>query len=300
MTDIKRLLSENYASVEKRLSEYMDTFGNNTPWSRCTEAMRYSLIAGGKAIRPFLTVAFSRLFGGDTDLALTLGCAVEMMHASSLVHDDLPAMDNDDMRRGKPSCHIKYGEYTAILAGDALMISSFDMLTRNVPPSISAEAVHLLATNAGPLGMIGGQQLDLEYESEKEVSEEMLSEMCKMKTGALINLSCLLGVLSAKERLSPSEYDKAQESASEYAYSLGLAFQIYDDVLDVIGDEATLGKPIGSDASEGKTTYVDVLGLKGAKARYREYTDRAISSIKNYKGSEELVSLAEALIRRDK
>ncbi len=299
MVDLKTLLTQNSDAVRKRLTEYMDGYDADAPWKRCTDAMRYSLISSGKAIRPFLAVQFSKLFGGDEDVALTFGCGVEMIHASSLIHDDLPAMDNDDMRRGKPSCHKAFGEYTAILAGDSLILTGLDILTKNTPAELSVEAVHLLASNAGPMGMVGGQQLDLEYESEETITEDMLSLMCKLKTGALIETSCLMGVLSAKNRLSEAEYKAAVNSAKEYAYNLGIAFQIYDDVLDVIGDEKLLGKPIGSDAAQGKTTYVTLLGLEGAKKRYLEYTEKAVAAVSRFKGGEILSELAYMLVNRN-
>lgn len=298
MADIKALLSENSVNVAKRLTRYMDQYDADADWKRCTDAMRYSLISTGKAIRPFLAVSFSKMLGGDEKLALDFGCGVEMMHASSLIHDDLPAMDNDDIRRGKPSCHKKFGEYTAILAGDALLLTSLDIMTENAPADMAAKAVRILASLGGPMGMIGGQQLDLEYESKDTVTEKMLADMCMHKTAALIKASCLLGVLTAENRLSKAEYDRARKAAVSYAENLGLAFQIYDDVLDVIGDEKSLGKPIGSDAAEGKVTYASLLGTKKAKEKYEYYTDKAIEAISVYQNSETLKDLAKMLIKR--
>ncbi len=300
MSTLSERLRTNGEAVATRLTEYMERFDVNADQGVLSRAMSYSLIAGGKAIRPFLAVEFSRLFGGDTDVALSFGCGVEMMHASSLIHDDLPAMDNDDMRRGKPSCHKAFGEYTAILAGDSLLLTALEILaSENIPESIAPQAVRLLAESGGPLGMMGGQQLDLEYETKESVSVDMLINMCRHKTGAIIRAACLLGVLSAKGRLSEKEYEKAYRAAHEYADCLGLAFQIYDDVLDVIGDEKTLGKPVGSDAKEGKTTFASLLGIDGATKLYKEYTDRAVAAIASFEGSETLTELAYFLINRN-
>lgn len=300
MTDISEKLRKNSEAVTKKLSEYMERFDENSDQGILSTAMSYSLIAGGKAIRPFLSTEFSRLFGGDADIALRFGCGVEMMHASSLIHDDLPAMDNDDMRRGKPSCHKKFGEYTAILAGDSLLLTALDILVgEEIPVPLGAEAVRLLSKHGGPLGMMGGQQLDLEYESRRPVTVDMLTNMCRHKTGAIIRAACILGVLSAKETLTDEEYQKAYKAAEQYGDNIGLAFQIYDDVLDVIGDEKTLGKPVGSDAEEGKTTFVSILGIDGATELYKEYTSKAVEVIAPFKGSETLTELAYFLINRN-
>lgn len=300
MTDISIKLRENGEAVTKRLTEYMTRFDPSADQGALSTAMSYSLIAGGKAVRPFLAVEFSKLFGGDEDVALSFGCGVEMMHASSLIHDDLPAMDNDDIRRGKPSCHKAFGEYTAILAGDSLLLTALEILaSENIPASIGAEAVRLLAKCGGPLGMMGGQQLDLEYEARKPVTVDMLTNMCLHKTGAIITGACLLGVLSAKDRLGKEDYERACDAARCYGESLGLAFQIYDDVLDVIGDEKTLGKPVGSDAKEGKTTFASLLGIEGATRLYKEYTDRAIEAVSHFEGHETLEALAHFLINRN-
>lgn len=299
MADLNLLLTENSKNVAKRLTDYMDLFDKDADWKRCTDAMRYSLISSGKAIRPFLAVEFAKLFGGDTKMALSFGCGVEMMHASSLIHDDLPAMDNDDMRRGKPSCHKQFDEYTAILAGDALLLTSLEIMTNDAPPELAAEAVHILATYGGPRGMIGGQQLDLEYESKETVTEEMLCRLSMQKTGGIITAACLLGVLASKPYLDAEMYEKAKKAAVDYAYNIGIAFQIYDDLLDVIGDEKILGKPIGSDAEQGKTTFASLLGIEETKKRYMEYTEKAVASIKPFTNSETLIELAYMLVNRN-
>lgn len=300
MTDISEKLLKNGEAVRKRLIKYMERFDQNADQGVLSKAMSYSLISSGKAVRPFLAVEFSKLFGGDEDMALSFGCGVEMMHASSLIHDDLPAMDNDDMRRGKPSCHKAFGEYTAILAGDSLLLTALEILaSEKIPPSLSQEAVRLLAKCGGPLGMMGGQQLDLEYEKKESVSTDMLINMCRHKTGAIITGACLLGVLSAKEKLSDEAYEKAYEAARCYGDCLGIAFQIYDDVLDVIGDEKKLGKPIGSDEKEGKTTFASLLGIDGATKLYREFTDKAVESIASFEGAKTLTALAYFLINRN-
>ena len=300
MKNISLLLKENSNNVINCLTEYMSRFDTKSDQGVLIEAIIYSLISSGKAIRPFLSVEFSKLFEGDRDIALKFGCGVEMMHASSLIHDDLPAMDNDDMRRGKPSCHKKYGEYTAILAGDSLLLTALEILaSKEIPCDISTEAVRLLAKSGGPLGMMGGQQLDLEYESKQIVTEKMLNNMCLHKTGALITASCLLGVISAKHNMTDAEYETAYNAAKEYGKNIGLAFQIYDDVLDVIGDENLLGKPIGSDQKQGKTTFATLLGIENATAKYKEYTEKAVKAINHFDNSETLTELAYALINRD-
>lgn len=226
---------------------------------RVMEAMRYSAANGGKRVRPILTLEFARLCGLEVRAALPFACAVEMIHTYSLIHDDLPCMDNDDMRRGKPSCHIEFGEDTALLAGDGLLTLAFEVMLREydpkcISPRSAITAAALLASNSGVNGMIGGQVIDLMSEG-KTIDIETLRTMDRLKTGALIDAACRMGCVIAgapREKL---------DAAGSYAAALGLAFQIVDDILDVTGSTEELGKPVGSDAENKKSTYVSLLGL---------------------------------------
>jgi geranylgeranyl diphosphate synthase type II len=223
--------------------------------------MRYSLANGGKRIRPALTLAFCRLCGGNSQQALPFALALECIHSYSLIHDDLPCMDNDDFRRGQLSCHRKFGEATAMLAGDALLTHAFALVAeaKELPPSLRCEAVARLSRLAGPTGMVGGQTLELAYER-RTINRRQLEEMNQKKTGALLQAACLLGCLAAGA--SSREIDAAET----YGQAIGLLFQLVDDILDVAGDSATLGKPVGSDETRGKSTWVTLLGLKRAQA----------------------------------
>ena len=250
------------------------------------DAMAYSTLGGGKRIRAFLTVEFCRLFGGNEDAAIRLACALEMVHAFSLIHDDLPCMDDDDMRRGKPSCHVKYGEAHALIAGDALIMLAFETAASAPLSSEGAlAAVRLLAERSGARGMCGGQAMDM-YAETARVSYEYLKKLQSLKTGALIETAVLLGCISA------GVSDERADNAVRYASCIGRAFQIIDDILDVEGDEESLGKPIGSDATSDKTTFVTELGLDGAKAEARRLTQEAIDCLSDYSGAEHLTALA--------
>ena len=241
-----------------------------------SEAMRYSLSGGGKRVRPCLVLEFCRLCGGKTEKALPFAAAVEMIHTYSLIHDDLPCMDDDDLRRGKPSCHVKYGYANALLAGDGLLTLAFETLAKaDLDGKRIAQAVSCLARAAGHLGMIGGQTMDLENEG-KDVSVDTLRQTDVLKTVQLISAACVLGCIAAGA-------DAEQISAAEaYAYGLGLAFQIVDDILDVTSDTATLGKPVGSDEAQQKNTYVTLCGLERAEAQAKTYTDAAIDALQPF------------------
>ena len=237
------------------------------------EAMKYSLSIGGKRIRPVLVLEFCRLCGGNIEDALPMAAALEMIHTYSLIHDDLPCMDDDDMRRGMPSCHIKYGYEYALLAGDGLLTAAFgvvadsDFAKKN--PVAAIRAVSLLSALAGANGMIGGQVIDLKNENRK-AGMDVLSKMDELKTGALIKCAALLGCVAA-------DADEEKKSAAvTYAERIGQAFQIVDDILDVTGDEKSLGKPIGSDTESGKSTYVTLLGVETAQKLADELTDEAV------------------------
>ena len=266
------------------------------PYARLLDAMRYSLTAGGKRLRPILTLEFCRLCGGDVHAALPAACGVELLHTYSLIHDDLPCMDDDDMRRGKPSSHIKFGEANALLAGDSLLTFAFQSAgeAEDIPADAVAKAVSLLARASGCAGMIAGQVQDLENEN-KTVAADDLRSVDILKTGELIRCACQLGCIAA------GADDKKLEAARVYAENLGIAFQIVDDILDVTSDEATLGKPVGSDAENCKNTYVSLLGLEEAKKIAAELTRKAIDALGVFGGeSEFLVSLSKKLLSRNK
>lgn len=291
MTDINAYVKQQANIVSDRLSVLLS---ENMP-SIVYDAMKYSVANGGKRIRPILAIEFSKACGGNIDAALDFGCAVEMIHTYSLIHDDLPCMDNDDMRRGKPSCHIAFGEDNALLAGDALLTEAFLTLTspRNVSEKNIVTAVSYLSAFAGINGMVGGQVLDLQFENTKPTVEEIL-KMYSLKTCGLIKAACILGCLASED------YDENKISAAiEYAENLGIAFQIQDDILDIEGDAMALGKPIGSDAKNDKSTVVKYFGLEKSKELVREYTDKAISALDIFeKNTETLKQLAYMLVDR--
>ncbi len=274
---------------EKKLKNYINMVNTELeslfPERDCLQkavydAMAYSVMAGGKRLRPVLSLAVCEMLGGDVRDALRFGVAIEFIHTYSLIHDDLPCMDDDDLRRGIPTCHKKFDEATALLAGDGLLTAAFEYLTKlDEYSSASAEtvirAVGEISKAAGCDGMIGGQVVDLTNEN-MSVSEERLTYTHNRKTGALIRTSAVVGALAAK-----ASEDEIQ-AVSSFAEKLGLAFQIQDDVLDYVGDEAVLGKPIGSDAENGKTTYVTLLGLEIAKGKADEVTMQAVAELDRF------------------
>jgi geranylgeranyl diphosphate synthase type II len=273
--------------IEKALSQH---FHARPRWGVLYEAMEYSLLSGGKRIRPALTLAFCRLFGGREMAALPLACAVEMVHTYSLIHDDLPCMDDDDYRRGKLTCHKAYGEAVGVLAGDALLTGAFEVLLNPCLEGITreqaAQAAFVLAKAAGHNGMIGGQTLDM---METEETEQGILELHGMKTGALLQAAAVLGCIAANAD------DGAQRAAMSYAGHLGLAFQIQDDLLDVEGDPAVLGKRTGADNAAGKQTFVSLLGPDACHARVRAETALAKAALAPYEGCEYLCALADWL-----
>lgn len=258
-------------------------------------AEEYSLTAGGKRIRPLLMLLFCEACGEDCNRYIDISTSIEMIHSFSLIHDDLPCMDDDDFRRGKPSCHKKFGEATALLAGDALTFLAFEQICDGVRKKVidSEKAVSLISVltkASGSFGMIGGQIIDIESEN-KEISLEVLKELQIKKTGALISAACEMGcVLAGKKDMVPY--------AKDYAYNLGLAFQIVDDILDVEGNFETLGKPIGSDKENHKTTFVSLYGLKKAKELAESYTGHALKCLKHFENSDILTELTKKLLIR--
>lgn len=249
--------------------------------SRLLEAMRYATLGGGKRMRPLLVYAAGSALGVDFDSLDAPACAVEMIHAYSLIHDDLPAMDDDELRRGKPTCHIAFGEATAILAGDALQALAFEVLGNSVPLAEQAKSAMVLrlALACGPAGMAGGQAIDLASIG-LSLNEAELDRMHSFKTGALITASVMLGADAAKCT------DPALLNALErYGQDFGLAFQIHDDILDIEGDTAIIGKPQGSDALRGKPTYPAAIGIEASKRRCLQLKDRALEAITPFKES---------------
>ncbi len=263
------------------------------------DAMEYSVLAGGKRIRPVLALAVCEMLGGDIQDALKFAVALECIHTYSLIHDDLPCMDNDDLRRGRPTCHKQFNEATALLAGDGLLTFAFEYMTdfqtyKNTDAESVLKVVAEIAKGAGCDGMIGGQIVDLENEEKTDVSEDVLTYMHNRKTGALIRISVFAGALCGGAN---NEQIKALLT---YAENLGLAFQIQDDILDCVGNAEILGKPIGSDAENQKTTYVTLLGLENAKNRAKELTDKAITALEIFGDKAEfLISLANRLMIRE-
>lgn len=259
-----------------------------------TKAMRYSLSNGGKRLRPIFVLEFCRMCGGDVNKALPYACAIEYIHTYSLIHDDLPCMDNDDMRRGKPSCHKMYGEATALLAGDALLTHAFEICSLSeLSDSQNLRAVSLLSQNAGVGGMIGGQVIDLKYEQSDPSISNILT-VHRLKTGALISAACILGCIAAG-----ADDDKIA-LASRYAYMIGTAFQIRDDLLDIMGDEEKLGKPVGSDADNDKTTYVTLVGADRAQQDVKTLTDKAVEILDSFGENDFMKTLSEYLVNREK
>ena len=242
------------------------------------EAMRYAALGGGKRLRPFLVMETARLLGGRADHALTVGCALECLHVYSLVHDDLPCMDDDAMRRGKPTVHRAYDEAIAVLAGDGLLTFAFELLAgegAHADPAVRARLVAELARASGTLGMIGGQVVDITVE-EGERDLSLITSLQAMKTGALIRFACKAGALVS----GAAAHDLA--AVDSYATALGLAFQIQDDVLDVEGDAQSMGKAVGKDADLGKATFVSTLGLAGAKDKARALGETAKAALAPY------------------
>ena len=300
--EFKKEMAEAVALVERRLAEFF-------PGEGLREAMRYSLLAGGKRIRPVLCMKFCEAAGGTMEEALDFGCAVEMIHTYSLIHDDLPCMDNDDLRRGKPTNHKVYGECVATLAGDALQAAAFQTVCcakgpwRGEGKYIPAIAAGILATAAGEQGMCGGQYWDTIGDGQVIHTAEELTAINDKKTGALLRAACIMGVLASSGHRAVD--DACIDAAKAYATNLGLAFQIRDDMLDVIGSADEFGKPIGSDVSNQKSTYVSLLGLEECERRVRDYTEQAKAALQmkrgKWRGSTEfLCALADALVERTK
>ncbi|HAO94379.1 MAG: polyprenyl synthetase [Deltaproteobacteria bacterium GWC2_56_8] len=292
--DIRKYLAEKAETVNEGLKsllpkedEYPQTLH---------KAMHYSLFAGGKRIRPVLVLAASEAVGGDPSNALAVACAFECVHTYSLIHDDLPAIDNDDLRRGRPTCHKAFGEAAAILAGDALLTAAFDLVARtpSKDASLAAKVIRELSRAAGSTGMIGGQMVDIESEG-KEISFPVLEYIHIHKTGELI-----LAALRSGAILGGAD-DLALQKITRYGKSVGLAFQIADDILDVEGASEVTGKPVGGDEKKGKATYPALMGLEESKKRAKELVDIAVSALDGFDSkADPLREIAGFIVARDK
>ena len=289
------------AAYAERIEEYMlrkvaemEQKSGTMEIGQLYAAMRHSLSAGGKRIRPALIYAFCEACGGTQELADAAACAMEMTHTSSLIFDDLPAMDNDDLRRGKPSCHKAYGEATAILAGAALICAPITVLCgeKLLTPEQQISIIMTLTDREGVNGMIGGQLMDMQFETQETVTPEELETMCLGKTGALMRASCEIGCIcggGTQEQIT---------AAGKYGQYVGLAFQIIDDILDVTSTAEQLGKPIGSDAEENKTTFVTLLGIEKANQKASELTALAHRQLDLFANTDFLHALTDALLVR--
>ncbi len=290
----KRLLD---AYIEKINDQLIKLTENKPQLQRAVvDAMEYSLTAGGKRLRPVLMLEFYRMCGGERlDDIVKLACSVELIHTYSLIHDDLPCMDNDDYRRGKSSCHKAFGEDIALLAGDALNTLAFEVIAESaiegvIPPERAVMLTSVLAKAIGTDGMIGGQVIDLETEDE-EISIETLNTLQSCKTGALIEAACVMGVvISGRMELIPA--------AADYAAAMGRAFQIVDDILDVTGTFEELGKPIGSDEQQHKNTYVTLLGLERSKQIAAQLTVQSLAALRGFENNEFMYELTQDLLER--
>lgn len=296
-------LKENMVYCQERVNNYLKAYLDNLPEvaPKLRDAMAYGVLLGGKRVRPFLVYNVAKSLGIDYDLADVPAAAIECIHAYSLIHDDLPAMDDDSLRRGHPTCHVKFGEATAILAGDALQTMAFEILgtaaekfaARGLTANL-VEMYKVLARGSGYAGMCGGQELDLEAEG-LLVSQEALEKVHRHKTGALIESAVDLGLL-----LNPTLPQGTKEAYASYARGIGLAFQVWDDVLDIISDTETLGKPQGSDEAEEKSTYPRLMGLEAAKKYALDLANKAKDSLKaTAHDTQVLCDFADFIVSRD-
>ena len=280
---------EYKAYIESFLKDWYARF-HNEPQEKLFEAMEYSLLAGGKRLRPVFAFEFCRLCGGDWKKAAPFAAAIEMIHTYSLIHDDLPSMDNDDFRRGRPTNHKVYGEALAILAGDALLTDAFAVAaTAQLEGKAMADAIGVIAECAGSLGMVGGQVLDIMSE-ERVLSEQEVLDIQSRKTGALISAACAAGALAGG--CSEEQFD----AACHFAAALGLAFQIRDDMLDVIGTQEEMGKGVGTD--DTKNTFVRLYGLEKCEELVQKYTNYALNALNAFEDTEYITALAKSLTDR--
>lgn len=294
MTQENNLILKTYCEkIEEELLKF--TADKSDLQKIILEAMEYSLMAGGKRLRPILMLEFCRMCGGDVSKILDIACTIEMIHTFSLIHDDLPCMDNDDYRRGIPSCHKAFPENIALLAGDALNTLPFEViseaaLNQKISAQTAVMLVSVLSKSVGTDGMIGGQVMDLNAEG-REIPIDELNMLQERKTGALIEAACVMGVIIS------GKYDKIP-AAAKYASALGRAFQIVDDILDVTGTFEELGKPIGSDGEQNKNTYVSLLGLEKSYSEAKRLTNEALISLDEFDDNSFLKELTSELLER--
>ncbi len=287
--EFSQLLEENlYKYFESYFEEYKVLF----------DSMKYSVKNGGKRVRPLLTLLFCDACGGDVKAAIPMATAIEFIHTYSLIHDDLPCMDNDDYRRGKPSNHKVYGDAMALLAGDGLLTAAFERIAvwsqaGLYSADVAVKAISELSVYAGSRGMIGGQVIDIQNENKPDISFETLRLLDSLKTGALIEAACSLGCIAANAD------DEKIYSAKSFASKIGLAFQIKDDILDVTGSLEKIGKMAGSDVQNGKTTYVTLLGVEKCQELVDQLTDEAMKELDSFENNEALKEYAEYLAKRD-
>lgn len=287
--DFQARYSQYLQAIETYMQEKCFQY-DNEPQQTLFQAMRYSLLAGGKRLRPVFVFDFCRMCGGDWLKAIPFAAAVEMIHTYSLIHDDLPCMDNDDFRRGMPTSHKVYGEAIAVLAGDALLTAAFSSLAgASFDAKTRIDAVEILASCAGELGMVGGQVLDIQAE-QRQCTEQEVLDIQSRKTGALIRAACMLGVLAGGGSI------EQRNAAADFAANLGLAFQIRDDMLDVIGDAKELGKSVGTDAD--KNTFVHLYGIERCDELVQKYTQKAVSALDAFRDTEFMHDLSLQLTDR--
>lgn len=280
MTEKNSEILKSYISqIENEISKNLTITAKNQPQSVIINAMKHSISAGGKRIRPVLVFEFCKMCGGDIQKALPVAAAVEMLHTFSLIHDDLPCMDNDDFRRGKPSCHKAFDEATALLAGDALQNLAYEIIAEcDLKSEIKVRLIKELTFATGIEGMIGGQILDMEYEK-NPADSDLLKKMYSLKTGALLKSACKMGCIAAEAN------EIYIENAEKYAENLGLAFQITDDILDITGNQDILGKPVGSDKENGKITYASLVGIEKSQLEVEKLTEKAIIHLDFFKNN---------------
>ena len=294
MSDFQKQLRENAKAVTDLLDKLLP-IDDEKPESKLIEAMRYASLSSGKRIRPFLVVSSAEIFGVASQSSLRAAAAIEMVHCYSLVHDDLPAMDDDDLRRGQPTCHIKYDEATAILAGDALLTKAFEVIAEeatHADPQVRANLVLGLAKAIGEEGMVGGQMLDLLAE-QRELDMPEITRLQRMKTGMLIGISCEAGAILGKSS------EQNRHALHAYAHDLGLAFQIVDDLLDVEGTAEEVGKQTGKDVDAGKATFVSLLGQERARDQADMLAQQAIQHLDLFKEqADPLRELARFVVER--
>lgn len=285
------------SQINDALNDYLTTLSDTN--TRLSEAIRYSTLLGGKRIRPVLALATASCFGSTIEHSMNAACAVELIHAYSLIHDDLPAMDDDDLRRGQPTCHRAFDEATAILAGDALQTMAFELLSNSEHYSSDKriEMIKLLAKASGPKGMVLGQAIDFDSVGQS-ISLAQLERMHRHKTGALIEAAVLIGALTSQSDVSPKEL----EALTRYAQAIGLAFQVQDDILDIISDTETLGKTQGADIALNKPTYPALLGLDGAKEKLEKLHSDSLTALETLsaRNTIQLAGISDYIISRIK